>query len=122
MTKTALEQALVAYTRADSDEQQHVEDVIELASFDVFSKDHLIEISGLSKKTVYSLVQKTGKAGGRFNPESLPLIYDLWLEWTQGGRNVRLAKLIVKQGTSPGFLEKLTGIPRRTITRWTTES
>lgn len=116
---TALQQALVAYSRVDPDRQQQIDDAVALQEWGIFSTNHIIAITGLPVGFGKDLLTKSDKKGGRFNPEALPEIFDLWQAWAQGGRDMRLAASIVnKMGVSAGFLSKLTSIPEATIKRW----
>lgn len=66
--------------------------------------------------------------GGRLAPATLPLILDLLNAersretHSLSDVSVDLAKRIVEGGTSPGTVERLTGIPASTVRRWVAEA
>jgi hypothetical protein len=126
MSRTkALEQALAAWNNNQRPKRSDLEvkdvatvDAIGLGQAGMFSNRHIAAITGLSVDLVCDIVKKSDKTGGRFNPESLPLIFDLWLEYVDGGTNPQLISTIVNSGTSVGFLARLTDIPATSLSRW----
>lgn len=124
---TPLQQALAAWghPKPDPDEpigQQQVDDAVALGETKTFSNRHISLITGLDVLFVGELTGKTDKTGGRFNPEALPFIHDLWHQWaTAHTADRRTACSIVRQGVSPGMLSRLTGISRSTIYSWMKE-
>lgn len=120
IAQTPLQQALVAWTRVRTDDRQpQVDDAVALAETGVFSTRQIILITGLPEKLTYDLVGKTNKEGGRFNPEALPQIYDIWQQRARTEAvDKKLVRLIVGQGVSPRMLAKLTGLAPSTIYTW----
>lgn len=123
---TPLEQALAAYNRRaeyrdadDQKRQQLVDDVVALGQLDLFSCRNIEDITGVPETLVAELINKRDKRGGRFSAQTLPLIYDLWLEYVQQHSvDLGAVRNIVGLGVSPAVLSKLTGIPHRSISRW----
>jgi hypothetical protein len=123
---TPLEQALVAWRRPkdphDRRAQIHVDDAVALAETDVFSVRNIVAITDLPQTFAYELLHKHNKIGGRLNPETLPLIYDIWLERARGpGDPKAWVRTVLKLGTSQLMLAKLTGIPQASISEWANE-
>lgn len=118
--KSALETALIAWNehQQGADAEAMAKRAIELAQFGVFSNRNIALITGLSYEAVLKMAPKSSKLGGRFNPEALPLIYDLYLAHSRGGKDPKLACTIVRHGVSSGFLERLTGVPSTSVDRW----
>ena len=119
-TTNALTQALEAWNRrTDSGEpwEWSFADAVALGEWEMFSKRNIAAITGLSIYYVDQLVTKKDKTGGVFNPEALPQLHQLWVEYAQGGKPVALMRTIVKQGVSQQFLAKLVGIPTTTVNR-----
>lgn len=126
---TALEQALVVWTRdmtrysEAQAKQVRTDDAVSLGEWGVFSNRHISFITGLEPDFVGTLTGKRDKTGGRFNPEALPFIYDLRLQWVQAHVvSQRDIRFIIELGVSPGMLAKLTGISRTAIYKWIEES
>ena len=121
---TPLQQALAAWghPKTDPPSQQQVDDAVALGETGMFSNRQVALITELDVMFVGSLTGKTDKTGGRFTPEALPFIYDLWQQWALAGvvphRDVRH---IVELGVSPGMLAKLTQISRSAIYSWMKE-
>lgn len=115
---TPVEQALVAWTRVkDPDNRQpQVDDAVALGETGSFSNRHIAHITGLDPNFVNQLTGKTDKTGGRFNPEALPMLNDIRLQWVRA-RTVdsALVRLVVKIGVSAGMVSKLTGVSRSAI-------
>ena len=128
---TPLEQALVAWnhnqspsTRLTDTElrQLAVEDAESLFETGVFSIRHIMLITGLPQTFIYELLSRKSRTGGKFNPEALPMLYDLWLQWAQARTcDKRELTTIVKLGVSPLMIERLVGIPKNTVASWTKE-
>lgn len=125
IAQTPLQQALVAWqrdlSRCDENEerQTRIDDAITLGETGVFSNRNIALITGLEPDFVGGITGKKDKTGGRFNPEMLPQIYDLRMQWVQA-RVVahKDVAFIVSAGVSPGMLAKLTGISRTAIYSW----
>lgn len=130
---TPLEQALIAWShnKTESDpldpsgnraKQVAVDDAAMLGECGIFSNRNIALITGLEPDFVGEITGKKDKTGGRFNPEALPLIYDLRLQWSLA-RVVSHGdvRTIVELGVSPGMLAKLTGISRTAIYSWAGE-
>lgn len=131
--QTALQQALAAWGRRETaDRQESVDAAVALAEWKVFSMAHIIQITGLPRDFTHELIGKSDKTGGAFNAEMLPFLYDLWLLYIQSPPRaatqrtspdvVNKALFVMKQGCSAGMVEKLVGIPARTLTRWAAAS
>jgi len=119
---TPLEQALKAWNRtpdANGDKQAQFDDAVALGELSVFSNHNIAKITRLNPATVAGLTEKKDKTGGRFAPESLPLVADLAKKWKKLGwvEHSAVAE-IVDMGTSPNMIAMLTGIPRSTIYSW----
>lgn len=120
MTEHPIEVALAIHNKVTQGAEQEAREhyAVQLGELGLFSSRSIALIVDLSYHTVGRLTGKKDKTGGRFNPEALPLIYDLWAEYNQGGRNRKLAATIVKLGISPSYLATITGIPSTTLSRW----
>lgn len=120
MNQHPLEVALAIQNKAKgANKEVRMALATDLGELQIFSNRTIGLILDLDYQSVKASTHKTDKTGGRFNPEALSLIYDLWSEYTQQGvRNKQLASTIVKLGISPDYLSKLTGIPATTIRRW----
>lgn len=118
---TPLEQALAAWTRYNSPEENSVDqqircdDAVALGETRVFSNFAISLITGLDQTFVASLTGKTDKTGGRFNPEDLPTLLEIALEWRRDGFASAQRLGLVVGTTSPSMISKLTGVPRSTI-------
>ena len=127
---TPLEQALEAWNRnlahlqrgedalpgSGYTRQQRVDDAVALGETGVFSNSNIGLIVGLDVALVGSLTGKTDRSGGRFNPQALPVIYDLWISWARGRTfDVITVRTAVNAGVSPRMIEKLTTIPKSTL-------
>lgn len=125
----AIDKALAAWNnqnRTDDRTDEQRRDVAEvdalaLGQAGMFSNNQIAAITGLSLKRVCALNPKTDKSGGRFNPQTLPLLLELWVEYEDGGMGRQLGQLvktIVDSGTSVGTASRLTFIPPTTLSRW----
>jgi hypothetical protein len=116
----ALEHALNVYSQLDSmSHDRRCEAAIALSGYGLFSRNHIEAITGLTEHYVKRLIEKPEKTGGRFNAGYLSLMYDFVLEYEeQDIINSSLLKNILDNGTSQGFLAKLSGIPQQSISRW----
>jgi len=115
---TPLEQALVIWRRdaATTERQQRIDDVATLSETGVFSNRNIAHITGLDTSFVGELTKKRDKTGGRFNPDALPFMYDLRLQWAQTSTCDQAAvRVILDMGVSAAMLSKLTGISRTTL-------
>lgn len=118
---TPLQQALAAWGRnsQQDDRQGRADDAVELAETGMFSVRQILLITGLPTTFGYALLsdyRKGGREGGRFNPESLDDIYQLWLQVASA--NVvdgKLAKRIKDAGTGTTMLGRLCGVSRQRI-------
>jgi hypothetical protein len=122
---TPLEQALAAWERERDPEnrQAQVDDAVSLGETGVFSNFAISLITGLDKEFVGELTKKTDKTGGRFNPETLALIYKVAVQWrTTDACDHGAVREIVTAGTNPIMLSRLTGISRSAIYLWLGES
>lgn len=121
--QSPIELALAAHGRPrdpdDTRSSQQIADAKALAATGLFSIQNIVDITGLPRYYAYSLIEKHDKSGGRLNPETLSIIYDLWYERQHRQPIDRgKVKLVVGQGTSQHMLAKLTGIPQASISGW----
>jgi hypothetical protein len=115
---TPLEQALIAWSKQKNpdDRQPQIDDAVSLGETGVFSNRNIAHITGLDVDFVGELTGKKDKTGGRFNPEALPMIYDIRLQWARARTcDPAAVRLVVNMGVSAGMLSKLTGISRTWI-------
>lgn len=115
---TPLEQALIIWRRDSSttQRQQRIDDAIALSETGVFSNRNIAHITKLDASFVGDLTNKRDKTGGRFNPEALPFIYDLRVQWAQASTcSDSAVRVILDMGVSAAMLSKLTGISRTTL-------
>jgi len=118
---TPLQQALVAWSRTPDPNSQQAQwdDAVTLGETGVFSNSNISLITGLNPDRVASLTGKTDKTGGRFNPEALPFIYDLRIQWARYGVvSHKDVVFILEMKVSANMLAKLTGISRSAIYSW----
>jgi hypothetical protein len=123
---TPLEQAVVALNRhpneADpaADRQARADDAVALAETKTFSIQSIILITGLPRSFGYELL--AGRAprqrGAKLNVAHLPLILDIANGKARGYVDKEIVRSIVKGGTSPRMLSRLTGIHHNTIYTW----
>lgn len=123
---TALEDALAAFNDSPHMSQEaRLERAQKLNEWGLFSKNHIREITKLPYHVIASELQKSGKEGGKFNPEMLPLIYDF--EQSVLNRAPRTApdldllKIILSQGVSRRFLCRLLSVPNGTMDHWVSQ-
>lgn len=122
---TTIETALAAYAerrRAEQDDAAELDieaqetRAVDLAASGFLSKRAIIDITGLPDGRVHRLIEKSERTGGRLNPETLSLIFDVAKTEQDGGpRDHRMLRTICSQGTSANILARFTGISRRTI-------
>lgn len=86
-----------------------------LGQHGVFSLNQIAAILGTSTSVIHEEVTKTDRTGGRLNPDTLGLIRDLLEQERIGQPYGFFAAEILRAGTSPLVLERLTGIPALTL-------
>lgn len=115
-----IELALATWGRRDvATRSENLEAAQRLVDTGVFSIRHAILITGLKSQVVYENVEKTDRRGGQFNPEALPELHELWLQWGEAGTCDHLqVGSVWRMGCSPRMIQRLTGIPQSNIYRW----
>jgi len=121
--KTPLEIAIVAYRRPrDPDNRRseaQIRDAHALAETGVFSKNNIVDITGLPYNFTFGLIEKHDVTGGRLNPETLWPMRTLARQWKQGKEvDRKIIREILAADTSQSTLAKLTGIPQQSISYW----
>jgi len=79
----------------------------------IFSARMMSKVSGLPLNVVLETMGKTAKTGGRLNPETLDVIWNL----SEFGFVAEDVAWCVSMGTSETLLARLTGIPQSRIHR-----
>ena len=119
-TLQALREALALYRgSANMDRQQRYDAVVSLAEWQLFSVQHLAQLSGLSKQTIYPWVPVPKRGlGGNFNPLSL----DTLIQLRENANNSlpvsdMLIGIALDSGNSQLVVSRLTGLSQSTISR-----
>lgn len=86
-----------------------------LAAQGLWSKAQIVALSGATSTFVKKNVEKTDHTGGKFNPDSLDLILEMFDLMQAGEKNPKLTAAIVDAGTSVRMLSRLTGRPEPSI-------
>lgn len=116
-----LETALAVQAQCNAmdveDKEARLEKAVELGELGAFSNRAISKIVGVSSVTIDKHRAKSDRSGGRFDPDSLSLIYDLWSEYANGGQPTRLTATVL--GLNSALLvSRLTGVPTTTLKRW----
>lgn len=117
-TQSAVELALIAWSRdraAEGAKEQLREDAANLGATGAFSNRNIAHITGLDVETVGKITGKRSKTGGRFNPEALPWLWELRVDYQDGFLHLPKAQLVVDMGVSPGMVARLIGMPATTL-------
>ena len=96
-----------------------IEKIQELAEFRIFSGRQISKICGgsLSHVVISSIVSKTDKSGGRFDPVSLEDIREALFSKERGRTDYKSVKNALDAGTSQNMVARLTGINQSAISR-----
>jgi len=119
-TLQALREGLALYRgSANMNRQQRYDAVVSLAEWKLFSVQHLAQLSGLSKPTIYSWIPKENWGlGGSFNPLSL----DTLIQIRENANNSlpvsdMLIGIALDSGNSQLVVSRFTGLSQSTISR-----
>lgn len=99
--------------------EERIEAAQRLDEYGIFSRNNIAELAGLSEYEVLKAIPVARNRGGRLSASTLSLMYDLMLEYeTYDMLSIEKLKAIVDSGTSLRFIERLTGIPQPSMSRW----
>jgi hypothetical protein len=90
---------------------------IELGEYKIFSVRTIAAIVRLHPAKVGEYVQKKDKTGGRFAPDSLPLLVKITEALTCNERDWRDVQAVYRLGTSQTMINRYTGLAPATISR-----
>jgi predicted DNA-binding transcriptional regulator AlpA len=119
-TLTALNEAIALYNKSTNlTKQQRYEAVMSLAEWNLFNVQHLAQISGLSKSTIYPWIPENKRGfNGKMNPRTLDTLRQMRLN-----RNAKLPvsetllDIALSNGNSQAVVSRLTGVAQSTISR-----
>lgn len=120
MTPTqALQQAALIHRQAPTASLEERErNVVLLDGPGIWSQAQIVAITHASRWQVHRLSKKSNRRGGKFNPESLPLLIEIRRHKDKGQLDRTLFARVVAQGTSPDMIARLTGYSSTSVKRY----
>lgn len=113
-----VKQAHAIYRRREALKSDGMAEAIAtLAAHGLWSRRQIMAITGAGEYRVRLAVGKVDRTGGRFNPDTLDLLLELFEIQDQNEQNPHLIALIIDMGTSARMLSRLSGIPESTV-KW----
>lgn len=120
-TQERLSAVAMAITIRDSAQSLEADKLIDgikkLNEHQLFSIRQIAKLSNKSPSTLSRLIAKKSKVGGRLNPAHLENLRALIFQKDLGEVDYHMVSKMIKEGTSPDVIEKITGISKSTIYR-----
>lgn len=116
--RNEVKQAHAIYRRREALKMEGLAEAVDtLAGHGLWSRRQIMAITGGTEHAVRSTFTKGDHTGGRFNPDTLDLLLELFELQDMNEQNPHLIAYIVDKGTSVRMLSRLSGIPESTI-KW----